>query len=258
MARPEIVDLAPRPSRPRLATFAARPQSVRVDLNRAAVVIIDVQNDFCSPGGWFDSKGIDLSAARSVFDPINRLTAAARGALIPIVWLNWGNRPDLLNVHHGIVRKGKQKVDDVGYGEQLPGRRGRVLERGSWGAAIVRELTVLPGDVHVAKYRFSGFWDNEFDTILRKLGVSTLLVGGVNLDRCVLSTIQDGSFAGFDSVLVEDCSATSSPEFCVQASHFLIERLYGFIATSRDVAAALSRHRVKQARTATVRRPARS
>lgn len=254
MAQPKIVDLAPPVIRPRLATFAARPQNVRIDLNRTAVVIIDMQNDFCSRGGWFDSKGIDLSAARSVFDPINRLTDAARAAHVPVVWLNWGNRPDLLNVHHGIVRKGKQKVDDVGYGEQLPGRRGRVLERGSWGAAIVRELTVLPSDIHVAKYRFSGFWDNEFDTILRKLSITTLLMGGVNLDRCVLATIQDASFAGYDSVLVEDCSATSSPEFCVQASHFLIERLYGFVAGSHDVTAALSRTVSKGPRTAAVRR----
>jgi len=120
-----------------------------------------------------------------------------------------------------------------------------VLERGSWGARIVDELKQAKDDIHVDKHRLSGFWDNELDSILRRMDIGTLFFAGVNLDRCVLATMQDASFIGYDAILLEDCSATSSPPYCTEAARFLLRLLYGFVTSSKEVLAGLNKGRSK-------------
>src|ERR1700687_5990061 len=161
--------------RTRPVRVAAEPQPLIFDAARAALVVSDMQNGFSAPGGWFDSRGIDLAPARGVIAPINRMAAGARKAKMPVVWLNWGNRPDRLNLPLGVLRTGA-------YGAKLPSGKGPVLERGSWGARIVDGLETRKEDIHVDKHRLSGFWDNELDSILRRMDVTTLFFAGVNLD----------------------------------------------------------------------------
>ena len=85
----------------------------------------------------------------------------------------------------------------------------------------------------------SGFWDTPLDSILRNLGVTTLLFAGVNLDQCVMCTLQDANFLGYDCVLLDDCSATTSPAFCVEATLYNIRQCFGFVASSGDLGEAL-------------------
>jgi nicotinamidase-related amidase len=92
----------------------------------------------------------------------------------------------------------------------------------------------------VGKTRLTGFRDNELDSILRRLGVTTLFFAGVNLDRCVFATLADGCFNGFDAVLVEDATTTVSSPHTTEVILYLIRLLYGFTATSDDILAALS------------------
>jgi nicotinamidase-related amidase len=115
-----------------------------------------------------------------------------------------------------------------------------VLEFGSWAAAIVDELAVEPSDVHVAKYRMSGFQDTMLDSILRNLGVTTLLFAGVNADQCVLCTLQDANFLGYDCLLVEDCTATTSPDYCMAATIYNVRQCFGFVINSKGIAAELA------------------
>ena len=234
LTRMAVVNLVRAARRKRPVRIAAAPNPVVFDAARTALIVIDMQNDFCARGGWFDSRGIDLGPARGVITPINRMLAGARKAKIPVVWLNWGVRPDRLNLPHGVLRTGA-------YGARLPSGKGPVLERGSWGARIVDELDARKGDIHVDKHRLSGFWDNELDAILRRMDVTTLLFAGVNLDRCVLATMQDAAFIGYDPILLDDCSATSSPQYCSEAARFLLRLLYGFVTTSRLVLAGLNK-----------------
>ena len=107
-----------------------------------------------------------------------------------------------------------------------------MLERGSWSADIVDELSVEPGDIEVAKYRMSGFQDTELDSILRNLGVTTLMFAGVNADQCVLCTLQDANFRGYDCLLLRDCSATTSPDFCMAATVYNVNQCFGFVLDS--------------------------
>ena len=233
-AADRVSNLVRTTRRKRPVRIAAEPNPVVFDAARTALIVIDMQNDFCAPGGWFDSRGIDLSVARSVIKPINAMVKGARKAKIPVVWLNWGVRPDRLNLPHGVLRTGA-------YGARLPSGKGPVLERGSWGARIVAELDARKTDIHVDKHRLSGFWDNELDTILRRMDVTTLLFAGVNLDRCVLATMQDAAFIGYDPILLDDCSATSSPQYCSESARFLLRLLYGFVTTSTAVLKGLKR-----------------
>jgi ureidoacrylate peracid hydrolase len=104
---------------------------------------------------------------------------------------------------------------------------------------VVDELAPEPGDIRVDKYRMSGFWDTPLDAILRNLRVDTLLFAGVNLDQCVLCTLQDANFLGYDCVLLEDCAATTSPAFCVEATMYNVRQCFGFVADSIALVTAL-------------------
>ena len=227
----------PRPPR-RITTLAATPQPVEIDLGTTALLVIDMQNDFLDPAGWSGSQGTDLAPLRAVVPAIERLTASLRRAAVPVIWVNWGVRPDHLNVPASFVSKARG-AHGPSYGDPAPSGRGRVLVRGDWGAATIDDLTVDPADLLVHKHRLSSFWDNELDSILRQRGITTLMFAGINTDRCVFTSLQDANFIGYECVLVEDACATTSPDYVRDAVHYLVRRTYGVVATIDDVAAAL-------------------
>jgi nicotinamidase-related amidase len=229
-----------RPAPPvRALKIAAEPQSIVIDANKTALVVVDMQNDFCAKGGWMDSRGINVSPNRAPIGPLSRLAPRFRVEKIPVVWVNWGVRKDLLNIAPSLRHAHNPTGEEVDLGSPVPGTRSEVLRVGSWGAEVVDELNANGGDIQVTKHRFSGFWDTDLDAILRGLGVKTLLIGGVNLDQCVMTTLEDASFLGYDVVLVSDCSATTSPSFCTEATLYNIKLLFGFVTTSDSLLAAL-------------------
>lgn len=227
-----------RPSRP--VTIEAPPKRVTLDLARSAIVIIDMQNDFCHPAGWLAHIGVDVTPARAPIAPLAALLPVLRRAGVPVIWLNWGNRPDRLNLSPALLHVYNPTGTGVGLGDPLPGSGAHVLEAGSWSAAIVDELAPEPQDIHVAKYRMSGFVDTELDSILRNLDVSTLFFGGVNADQCVLATLMDANFHGYDTLMLEDCSATTSPSFCMDATVYNVRQCFGFVTDSAALTAGLS------------------
>ncbi len=233
-------NLVRQPVLPRPMAVQAQGKVITLDLARTAVVIVDMQNDFCHPGGWLAHIGVDIAPARRPIAPLRRLLPMLRGSDIPIIWVNWGNRPDLLNLSPSLLHVYNPSGMGVGLGDALPGSGAKVLERGSWSAAIVEELSVEPTDIHVAKYRMSGFQDTELDSILRNLGVTTLMFAGVNADQCVLCTLQDANFRGYDCVLLEDCAATTSPDYCMAATIYNVNQCFGFVVNSEAIAAELA------------------
>lgn len=224
---------------PRPLSFDAQPKRVTLDAARTALLVIDMQNDFCSAGGWLDHIGVDYRPARRPIEPLSALLPVARAAAMPVVWVNWGNRPDRLNLSPALLHVYKGDADGVGLGEALPGNGSKVLQAGEWGAALVRELAADDHDIRVDKYRMSGFWDTPLDSILRNLGITSCLFAGVNADQCVLHTLADANFLGYDTLLLEDCCATTSPDFCWQATLYNARQIFGFTATSTDLISAL-------------------
>jgi nicotinamidase-related amidase len=235
----ERVDMAMPAPPPRPVTIGSEPQRVTVDLERTAMIVIDMQNDFCTKGGWVDYLGADYTPDRKPIAPLQRLLPRLRQARVPIVWVNWGNRPDLMNMAPNQIHLYKPTGIGIGLGEPLPGSGAHVLEKDSWAAAVVDELEILPGDIRVDKHRISGFWDTPLDSILRNLGCRSLLFAGVNTDQCVLHSLTDANFLGYGCIMVEDCCATTSPEFCTQATIWNVKKCFGFVASSQAVIAAL-------------------
>lgn len=229
-----------QPVLPRPMTVQAQGKLVTFDLARTAMLIVDMQNDFCHPKGWLAHIGVDVAPARRPIAPLQRLLPMLRGASVPVIWVNWGNRPDRLNLSPSLLHVYNPSGSGIGLGDALPGSGAKVLERGSWSAAIIEELPVEPTDIHVAKYRMSGFQDTELDSILRNLGVTTLMFAGVNADQCVLCTLQEANFRGYDCLLLEDCAATTSPDYCMAATIYNVNQCFGFVVRSEAVATELA------------------
>jgi ureidoacrylate peracid hydrolase len=243
--RPGAVDMT-RPALPmQQAEIAAQPENIVVDLRKCALIVIDMQNDFCSRAGWLGSLGVDLTGIRQTFDPINAALTAARARSIPIIWVNWGVRADRANLPAGVQYPFNRVGCGVGLGDRFastaadrPDAESRVLRKDSWGAAVVPELAARPDDIYVDKHRISGFWDTPLDSILRALQVKTLFFAGINADHCVLATLMDASFHGYDTLLLEDCTATCSPDFCLKATLHNVRFCFGFTVRHGDFVTA--------------------
>ncbi|MDB9314634.1 cysteine hydrolase [Spirulina sp. CS-785/01] len=230
-----FANIARPPLTSRLLTLKTETKTVEFDLAKAAFLVIDMQNDFCHPDGWVGHTGIDVSQARIPIKPLQKLIPEVRVAGIPIVWVNWRNRCDLLNVSASRKHAYKPTGEGIGLGDPLPANQAPVLMQGSWGAEVVEELEQKPEDIYVDKYEMSGFWNTPLDSILRNLGKTTLLFAGLNADQCVMATLQNASFLGYDCILLRDCTATMSPDFCLKATFYNVEKCFGFVTNSQAV-----------------------
>ncbi|MEH2278232.1 MAG: isochorismatase family cysteine hydrolase [Nostoc sp.] len=236
-----IADITRLQKTPQPVILSTDTKTLHLDLAKAAILIIDMQNDFCHPDGWLAHIGVDVTPARQPIEPLNNLLPELREAGVPVIWVNWGNRPDLLNISAGLRHVYNPTGGGVGLGDPLPSNGARVLMAGSWAAAIVDELEQIPEDIRVDKYRMSGFWDTPLDSILRNLGRTTLFLAGVNADQCVLVTLCDANFLGYDCVLVKDCTATTSPEYCWLATLYNVKQCFGFVTDSQAILTALKK-----------------
>ena len=239
-ATARTVDMAMPAPKPVPVKLACEPQDVVVDLARTAIMVIDMQNDFCAKDGWVDHLGVDYTPDRAPIAPLQRLLPVLRKAAVPVIWVNWGNRPDLANMPPNQIHLYKPVGTGIGLGDPLPGSSARVLEKGSWAAAVVDELAQEPQDIKVDKYRISGFWDTPLDSILRNLGTKSILFTGVNTDQCVLHSLTDANFLGYGCILVEDCCATTSPAFCTEATVWNVKKCFGFVTDSEKIVHALA------------------
>jgi nicotinamidase-related amidase len=232
-----MLDMRRRARAPRSMQLRAQPQDLLVDLSRTALLVIDMQNDFCAPDGWMASMGANVAPARALTGPINRVTSALRDADVPVIWVNWGVRPDRLNLFPSIQHPFNPTGRGPGLGGEVTGSgpRHRLLQKDSWGAAIWGDLIQDSRDIHVDKHRISGFWDTPLESILRNLDITTTVFAGINADHCVLGTLMDANFHGFDTILLEDCTATTSPEFCLQATLHNVRFCFGFTVVSDDL-----------------------
>jgi nicotinamidase-related amidase len=234
-----IADITRPPLDPNIMTLTTATKTLRLDLAKAAILVIDMQNDFCHPDGWLAHIGVDVNPARTPIAPLQGLLPVLRTVQVPIVWVNWGNRPDLLNVSAASRHVYNPTGDGVGLGDPLPVNGAPVLIKESWAAAVVDELEQKPEDIRVDKYRMSGFWDTPLDSILKNLGKTTLFFAGVNADQCVMATLQDANFLGYDCILLTDCSATTSPDYCWQATLYNVNQCFGFVTESHALLSAI-------------------
>jgi len=232
----DFVHLAPHHRADRLLRFEAELKPFVDDPRRGALVVVDMQNDFCAPGGWTDRAGLDYRRCREAIPGALRAVEAARAHGMWVIWVYWHNRPDLRNLGAPTLYSFKHEPDQAGIGEDAG--KGRILTEGSWGAQMVDELRAVmhEDDVHVPKVRMSGFYGTHLDQVLRTQGISTLFLAGVNIDQCVTTTMEDAYFRDYNAVLLEDACATSSPDYCKQAVVFNAKNCWGFSTTTERFA----------------------
>jgi len=234
----EYVHLSPHHAEGDLLRYDAQLKPIVDNPDRGALVITDMQNDFCAEGGWTDRSGLDYMACREAIPGIQRAIEAARKHGMWVIWVYWYNRSDLRNLGAPTLYSFKHEVDQRGIGQELD--NGAVLAEGSWGAEIVDELTpyMEDEDVHVHKVRMSGFYGTHLDQVLRTQGINTLFFTGVNTDQCVTTTMEDAYFRDYNAVLLTDGTATSSPGYCKDAVVFNANNCWGFTMSTEAFANA--------------------
>ena len=227
-------------------SVTARPAPIAIDKARTAVIVVDMQNDFGSKGGMFDRAGIDIAPIVGAVQPTAKALAAARGAYIPIIYLQMQHRPDLADMG-AVDSPHRQRHARLSVGEMMitpDGRESRILVAGEWGTQIVDALAPQKGDIVVPKHRFSGFYETELNSILKGLDAKYLIFTGCTTSICVESTIRDAMFRDYHCVLLEDCTAEpigfNNSRSNHEASLLTIEVLFGWVSDSKKFIAALT------------------
>jgi len=223
----------------RTVELPAEPAMLPLDVDRTALVVVDMQNGFASPGGMLDVAGIDVRPARDVIANASLVCEAARAARVPVVYLTIGYPPDL-STAGGLDSPNPQKELALRLMRERPNLRGKLLTFGTWDFAVVDELAPAAGDVVIVKSRYSGFHGTDLDSVLRSRGVRNLLMVGIASNVCVESTLRDAYFLEYWPVMVGDATMPAGPPEIQAATLYNVKTFFGWVANSEDVATALS------------------
>jgi ureidoacrylate peracid hydrolase len=201
----------------------------KVDPRHAALLLVDMQNDFCAEGGAMHREGRDLTLVKNMIPRLERLLEAARAAKVPRVWIR--------NVYNTAPNHYLSEV----WLEQANRRRNGayvqypVCEPGAWNGDF-HQVKPRPDEAIVTKHRYGAFEGTDLDLILRSRGIRSVIMTGVATNVCVETTARQAFLRDYYVVFSSDCSATFS-----QAQHdaalFNIDQFFGQVASSDEIVA---------------------
>jgi ureidoacrylate peracid hydrolase len=218
-----------------MVTLRARPGDVEIDIGRTAIVVVDMQNAYASKGGMLDiGTGIDEARIKPVIEANKTLLPAARGAGVPVIYLQFGYKPDLSNAG-GPQSPNIRKQMLFKLLKERPEVRDRLIIEGTWGWEIIDDLKPVQGDYVVQKPRYSGFASTTLESLLHGLDIQHLIFTGVATNVCVESTAREAYFREFWPILVEDAMDHTGPDFVRQATLYNFESKLGWVTRTEDV-----------------------